>query len=150
MIRATPPAGRESNDPAHRLRRIWVGNIPELDDAELLVRGWNNVAFRRLQQKLIRALPRSQRSGAQLDPKVQDQINARCMRETILFGWRRIEDDDDHEIPFDKDLAGKWLEDPDMRTFYEGVMWASMNVAEETAEEEETIEKNSLPPSATP
>ncbi len=137
-------------DSARVEQGVWVGNIPELDDAELLVRGWNNVAFRRLQQKLIRALPRSQRSGAQLDPKVQDQINARCMRETILFGWRRIEDDDGNEIAFDKELAGKWLEDPDMRTFYEGVMWASMNVAEETAEEEEAIEKNSPPPSATP
>ena len=137
-------------DSARVEQGVWVGNIPELDDAELLVRGWNNVSFRRLQQKLIRALPRSQRSGAQLDPKVQDQINARCMRETILFGWRRIEDDDGNEIPYDKELAGKWLEDPDMRTFYEGVMWASMNVAEETAEEEEAIEKNLPPPSATP
>ena len=72
------------------------------------------------------------------------------MRETILFGWRRVEDDDGNEITFDKELAGKWLEDPDMRTFYEGVMWASMNVAEETAEEEEAIEKNSLPPSVMP
>jgi hypothetical protein len=137
-------------DSARVEQGVWVGNIPELDDAELLVRGWNNVAFRRLQQKLIRALPRSQRSGAQLDPKVQDQINARCMRETILFGWRRIEDDQCNEIPFDKELAGKWLEDPDMRTFYEGVMWASMNVAEEAAEEEEAIEKNLPPPSGTP
>jgi hypothetical protein len=137
-------------DSARVEQGVWLGNIPELDDAELLVRGWNNVAFRRLQQKLIRGLPRSQRSGAQLDPKVQDQINARCMRETILFGWRRIEDDGGNEIPFDKELAGKWLEDPDMRTFYEGVMWASMNVAEETAEEEEAIEKNLPPPSATP
>ena len=129
---------------------VWVANIPELDDAELLVCGWNNLAFRRLQQKLIRALPRSQRSSAQLDPKVQDQINAKCMRELSCFGWRRVEDDDGNEIAFDKELAGKWLEDPDMRTFYEGVMWASMNVAEETAEEEEAIEKNSLPPSVTP
>ncbi len=88
---------------------VWVGNIPEMDDVELLVRGWNNVAFRRMQQKLIRALPRSQRSGTQLDPKIQDQINAKCMRETILFGWRKIEDENDSPIPFSKEKAGEWL-----------------------------------------
>jgi hypothetical protein len=121
---------------------VWVGNIPEMGDVELLVRGWNNVAFRRMQQELIRALPRAQRRGTTLDPKVQDQINAKCMRETILFGWRHIQDDAGAEIAYSKDLAGQWLEDPDMRGFYDGVMWAAMNVADDFADGQEELEKN--------
>lgn len=128
---------------------VWVGDIPEMGDVKLLVRGWNNLAFRAQQQKLIRALPRGLRSGMQLLPKVQDQISAKCMRDTILLDWRNIQADDGSPIHYDRELAGKLLEDPDSRAFFDAVMWASMNIADGQAEEEEGLEKNSSPPSAT-
>lgn len=134
-------------DSARIERGVWVGNIPEMGDVELLVRGWNNVAFRRMQQELIRALPRAQRRGPALDPAVQDRITARCLAETVLYGWRNVEDDDGKPIAYSKELALEWLLDPDMRAFFDAVTWAAMSVADETHEDREEMQKNSLPSS---
>jgi hypothetical protein len=95
-----------------------------------------------MQQELMRALPRAQRRGVTIDPKIQDQINSKCMRETILFGWENITDDAGTPIPYDKDLAGEWLDDPDMRAFFDAVVWASMNVAEAVSEDQDETAKN--------
>jgi hypothetical protein len=136
-------------DAAQIEQGTWIGDIPEFGNVRLLVRGWNNLAFRAMQSRLMAAVPRAERKDKDKWPAIMDRINAQCMRETILLGWENIEDDQGNPIPFSKELAGQWLEDPDMRPFFDAVMWAAMEVGKDQAEDTEELEKNSGAPSAT-
>ena len=110
----------------------WIGNIPEDGDLELKVRGLQNADFRRLQGKLVEAVPRAKKVGGRLDPDEQDRVTNQCLAATVLLGWRGLEDDNG-PIPFSKEKARELLMDPRYRRFREAVIWAASVVGEEQA-----------------
>lgn len=104
----------------------WVGDIPGLGDIRLHVRGLGNEDYRRRQSELSAALPRHLRK----EPAEQDKIANTLIVETILVGWDKIEDDKGKPLAFTRENALAILEDPDMRAFGDGVIWAASTVAE--------------------
>lgn len=112
----------------------WIDNIPELGGIRLKVRGNGNADFRRMQSKLIEAVPRGQRQRGMIDPDVQDTITARCLAHTVLLDWQGLTDDNDVPIPFTKEKALEFLLDPTLRPFRDGLAYASTIVAQTEAE----------------
>ncbi len=110
----------------------WIGNIPEAGDLQLKVRGLQNADFRRLQGKLVEAVPRAKKVGGRLDPDEQDRVTNQCLAATVLLDWRGLEDDNG-PIPFSKEKARELLMDPRYRRFREAVIWAASVVGEEQA-----------------
>lgn len=125
----------------------WVGNIPELEGVRFKVRGLGNTDFKRLQNRLIMAIPRKNRRNG-LSVEDQTRIESRCVVDTILLDWDGLEDDDGRAMPFSKELAADLLADPDMARLREGILYAAAIVAEQDAEDEEAVEGNSATASA--
>lgn len=109
----------------------WVDNIPELEGLRLKVRGANNKDWRKLQARLISAIPRQKRVGGQLDPAEQDRIMAIVLRDTCLLDWDGLEGDDGKPLPYTKESAEQFLTDPQYAKFREGVTWAATVVGEQ-------------------
>jgi hypothetical protein len=102
----------------------WVDDIPLLPGVRLKVRAINNLDYRRLEAKLIRALPRKNRVNG-LDPKDIDAIETRCLAETILVGWDGIEGDDGEPLEFSQATAAALIGDPDYAVFRNAVSYAA-------------------------
>lgn len=104
----------------------WVGDIPDLGDIRLKVRGIGNADHRRRRGELVAALPRVQRK----DVAALDAIDVQLLVETILLGWENVGDDDGVPIPYSADRAKELLSDPDLAVFRAGVIWAASVVAD--------------------
>ncbi len=122
----------------------WVDDIPEMEGLRLRVRGSNNADWRRLQTKLIEAVPRKQRLGGRLDPDTQDRITSSLVLNTCLLDWEGLEGDDGQPVPYDKKMAEKLITDPQYRRFREAVVWAASVVAEQTDIDMKDAEGNLL------
>lgn len=122
---------------------IWVRNIPEMGDIELLVRPIDNPSYRRLQERLINAVPRSKRDGLSIPIDIRDEITAKCLLETVLLGWRGLRNDDATEIPFSRDLAEKLMLEPEYKSFRSAVAWAAGVAETQSAASLESDVKNS-------
>jgi hypothetical protein len=125
----------------------WVGEkydtpIPEMGDLCLKVRGINNADWRRLQQKLYEAVPRSKRIGGRIDPDEMDRITTSCLLSACLIAWENVEGDDGQPLEYSKPAATKILNDPEMRRFREAVVWAANVVGEQSAEDNKEIVGN--------
>lgn len=115
----------------------WVDNIPELPGLRLKVRGANNKDWRRLQTRLVDAVPRKKRVNNRLGPAEQDRITAILLRDTGLLDWDGLEDDDDKPIAYSKEKAEQLLTAPEYVRFREGALWACNMVAERDRSEVE-------------
>jgi hypothetical protein len=119
----------------------WVDRIPEMDGLRLKVRGVNNRDWRKMQTRLINAVPRNRRMNG-LDPDDSDRINGVLLRDTVLLDWDGLDGDDDQPIPYSKQKAGELLLDPQYAKFRDAVMWAGTMVAEQREAEIEDDAKN--------
>lgn len=126
----------------------WVDDIPEVQGLRLKVRGSNNADWRRLQARLMDAVPRKKRIGGRLDPDEQDSIISRCLINCCLLDWQGLENDDGSELPYSKQMAEKLLTDPQYRRFRDSVIWAASVVADNTETDKEEIAGNLLTLSA--
>lgn len=124
----------------------WVGDIPEMGDLRLKVRGFGNADFRRLQQRLFDAEPRQFKIGGRLDPERQDAILSACMLSTILIDWDGVTGDDGQPVAYSRDLAKTLLTEPEYRRFREAVSWAAGTVAETSDVDQADASGNSAPP----
>lgn len=111
-------------------RGDWVGDIPDLGDIRLKVRGIGNADHRRRRGELYAALPRGKRK----DVAALDAIDVQLLVETILIGWENVLDDHDEPIPYSAETATRLLGDPDLAVFRAGVVWAASVVAERAEE----------------
>lgn len=127
----------------------WQGDLPELGDIAVLVRGLNNKQYRLLFEAKVRALPPSKRKNGAVDPLERDRITGEAMVEHVLRDWRGLEDDSGNPIPYSKDQAKIFLTDPDYQKFRDGVFVAATRVGEVASEDEAVTEKNSGKPSGT-
>lgn len=120
----------------------WVENIPDMGALRLKTRGTNNRSWRRMQQKLIAATPRSKKVGG-FDPDESDRITAILLRETALLDWEGVDGPDGKPLPFSKEQANEYLTNPKYgRKFLIAATYAADNVAEQKQEEIEEDSKN--------
>lgn len=134
-------------NPARLEQGAWVDNIPEMGDLRLKVRGLGNADHRNLQQKLFDAEPRQNKVGGRLNADSQDAISARCILDTILIDWDKLEGEDGY-IPYSREVAEKLLTDPAFRRFREAVTWAASVVVETTDGARDDAAGNSALPSS--
>lgn len=130
----------------------WVGEkygtpIPELGDLCLKVRGLGNADFRKLQNRLVDAVPRKKRIGGRVAPDEQDRITVICLRDCCLLDWENVEGDGvvgevGKPVPYDKKAADMLLSDPRYSRFRDGVLWATGVVGDTEAAEHDDNVKN--------
>lgn len=120
-----------ASDPVATEQGEWVDTIPEMGDLRLKVRGVGNADWRRIQTKLIDAVPRSKRAGARIDPEEIDRITTVCLHQACLLDWQNLSGDDGKPLPYSRDLALELLSKPEYRKFREAVVWAATVVGEQ-------------------
>lgn len=129
-------------DPAKREDGAWVKDIPEWDELRLKVRGIDNKDWAKRSLALIQAVPRARRvNGLQRDDR--ERINGILLLDHALLDWRGLEDDEGKPEPYSKELARKYLTQPEYEPFRDAVMWAATVVAERGYAEIEADAKNS-------
>lgn len=117
----------------------WVGDIPDMDDLRLKVRGINNKRYRSMQQTLIGAFPRQDRVKGRIPPAAMDKINGTCLAATTLLDWDNLDADDSpgagepdrRLIPYSQEQAKVFLTDPRYKPFYDAVVYAASIVGDE-------------------
>ncbi len=120
----------------------WVDGIPDLTGVRILARGVNNADYRLLEGKMVREIPRSQRSEG-VSPADQDKIAGKLLLETVVLDVEGLtEDDGVTPIKYTKDLGAKLLLDPDFRVFQAGAAYAGAVVAQRRKADEEVEVKN--------
>jgi hypothetical protein len=120
----------------------WVGDIPDMGDLKLKVRGVNNAAWRELERKLIEALPREKKIRGRIDQKEQDRITSECLYQTALLDWDGFEDDDGKPILYEQGLAKELCFNPEYMRYRLAINWAANIVAEEKKADQDEIVKN--------
>lgn len=120
----------------------WIGNLPELEDLEVHVRGLGNPDYRRVQAQKIRQLPRSKRVGGMISDEDNERIMTECLHETCLLGWRNLLGDDDKPLPYTKEKAKELLFDPQYADFRDAVVYAARQVGRNKVAEKEVQAKN--------
>lgn len=119
----------------------WVENVPEMEGVRLKVRGAGNADWRKLEARLLAAVPRKKRVGG-LDPDEQDRITSECIFACGLLDWDGFENDDGTPLPYSKEVARQILFQPEYQRYRFGVLWACNIVAEQRREDSEDIAKN--------
>lgn len=93
----------------------WVDRIPDMDDLELLVRGWNCPEAQALMLRL------SRRNVA------REEAERRILLDVILLDWRGLTDGGE-PVPFSPETAAVLVGSPQYRLFRAAVRWASEQV----------------------
>ena len=119
----------------------WVRDLPGYGELELKVRGSGNKDWARMEQKLLAAVPRQRRKNG-LEPDDRLRINALLCCECSLLDWRGIDDQDGNPVPYSKELAKKFLTDPQYENLVTACLVAASLVAEQRKEEIEDDAKN--------
>lgn len=120
----------------------WIGDLPDVGDLRLKVRGLGNRDYRRLMNRLAEAVPRQKKQRGRIDPDEMDKITNKCLLETVLLDWENLSQGG-QQIPFSKDLAKQLLEDRNFERFRNAVLTAANQVGEATLEELEEAAGNS-------
>ena len=107
----------------------WV-ELPDFSGVSVKVRGFGNADYKRLQAKLIEAIPRAERLKG-LSPEAEEAIATQLLLDTILIDWRGIDDDDGTPLLFDRATAEKLLSDPDYKPLRLAVNWAAQVVGDD-------------------
>jgi hypothetical protein len=132
-------------DPDRAENGAWVDDIPEMEGLRLKVRGNMNTDWRRLQAKLLDAVPRKKRLGGRIDTDEMEKIISSCLLNACLLDWEGLEDENGQPIPYSKQFAQKLLTEPEFRRFRDGVSWASQIVAEKIeGDKDDTVGNLSL------
>ena len=119
----------------------WIGNIPEMGDLRLKVRGISNADYQRMMQRQIGAIPRNKKAGGRIDPVEMERVGAVCLFATVLLDWDGVKQNG-VAVPYDKDLARKLCTEPDFRRFRNAVAWAAGEIDGSNAEAEAEAEGN--------
>jgi hypothetical protein len=124
----------------------WIGDIPEMGDLELKVRGIDNADYRALTSKLVQTIPLKRRRRG-ISSEDLEQIQNKCLLETVLLDWRGVQDDSGKDVPYSRELAETLLTSPEYRTFRDAVAYASRLVGADEDDAASELEKNSSPSS---
>ena len=118
----------------------WVKEIPEFEDLEVQVRGFDSSAYRLAQAKKIRLLPRGLRQNP--TPEVSDRMQSELLYEVVLLDWKNLIGDDGKPIVYSKEKAKELLADPQYRALRDAVAWAASVVGADRGDAREAAAKN--------
>jgi hypothetical protein len=120
----------------------WVGDIPNTGDLRLRVRGFTSPTVVAVRSRKERAVERKdRRRDGGLKPEAAMRVLSETLCEVVLLDWDGITDGG-KPVPYSKDLAKKWLSDPNMQPFADAVSWAAMVVDNGEAAKAEEIAGN--------
>lgn len=105
----------------------WIGEIPDMGDLELLVRGFDCEAARRVRENRLRSWLRGVHPHSPLrEPPqyVRDQAVTVSLQQAILLDWRNLTDKGE-AVPYSPEMAGRLLTEPQWRPFRLAVIWAA-------------------------
>lgn len=124
--------------------RVWIGDLPDMEDLRLLVAPWENRAYTAIMDRKVRALPPNLRmtSGGGIDRAAVERITAEAISEAILFGWENFTDGG-QAVEWTKERALEYLRAPEYRSFMDAVIVASQRAARVLAEKAAQTEGNS-------
>ncbi len=120
----------------------WVKDIPEMGNLELKVRGFHNADDRAILAREMEALPAKNRMRGRVSDEDRERIMNVRLRDAILVDWRNIEGEDGQPVPYSKDAAEKFLNDPDLAAFRGAVIWAAGVVGQDAEETTAAAAKN--------
>jgi hypothetical protein len=121
----------------------WVENIPDLPGIRIKARGTNNAAYRLLEGRLVREIPRTQRAEG-VSPEDQDRIAGRLLLETVVLDIDGItEEDEVTPVKYTRELGAQLFLDPDYRVWAAGAAYAGSVVAQRRKTTAEAETKNS-------
>lgn len=121
----------------------WVSDIPNAGNLRLKVRGRFCQAAVKLEARLRRNAPPTdrERDGA-LTPDAETRILRTVLHEAILMDWDGLTDGGT-PVAFDREIAGQWLHDPEYDGFGDAVNYAAQVVQRGHVERQSANEKNS-------
>lgn len=96
-------------------------DLLEFPGVKVLIRPADDIEFRRANSAGLQPHQRTLRTGRFIDPAIQDRIVSRAIAKTILLGWKNIDDDEGKPLPYSKEKALEWAEDPAYTRFFRAV-----------------------------
>ncbi len=122
----------------------WIGDLPEMGDLRLRVRGIGNSDYEKLQTTLLAAVPRQKRRrDGGIDPDENRRIQGTLLLNTVLLDWDGVTDENDAPVPYSKEEAKRLLLDRRFEKFRTAVLIAASLVAEDRGEATQDILGNS-------
>ena len=120
----------------------WVGDLPEMGDLRLRVRGFSSPKVQALRARKLRALPKKDRERDG-QPKFEAalRVTAEVLHEAVLLDWEGLTDGN-KPLPYDADLARQWLTDARFQRFADAVATAAQIVDNGEAEATEELAGN--------
>ncbi len=112
----------------------WVGDIPEMGELRLKVRGFGNADDKRIQAREIERIPRHLRVRGKISDEAQDAIMNARIKGALLVDWEGLTDDGDQPLKLEPGLLDQVLSDPDFGKLRTAIIWAASIVAEDDAE----------------
>lgn len=120
---------------------VWIDNIPEADDIRIRTRGIDNTDYKKMQNRLIKALPAVKRSRTADDPAIMEDITTRCIVETCFLAIEGLYEDDGEPVTAKERILELCL-DPDYAQVRAWLAYAAAQAGRARAADEETAEGN--------
>lgn len=115
----------------------WIGEIPNMGDLRLRVRGASSPRVVAVRARKQRAVPRNERlRDGSLTVETTIRIETEVLHEAVLLDWDGLTDSG-KPVKYDATLAETWLTNPDYRDFADAVVWASQ-VADRGVEDDKS------------
>lgn len=124
----------------------WIGDIPNLPDFRVKVRGLSCFAATSLRRAKERAVSRNDRERGQIKLDVEQRISREVLHEAILLDWDGLTHEGE-PIPYSREQAAALLLDPDYDIFAGAVTWAAGIADTEDKDVTEDHKGNSAPSS---
>ncbi len=108
----------------------WVEEIPDCGDLKIKTRGLGNSEWKRLNQTLVMALPRTERRNPKgLTPERQREITAKLLAHTCVLDWN-LTDDDEKPIACSPASVFEIISNPKLGPLYDACLWAAAHIGD--------------------
>lgn len=112
----------------------WVDDIPSMPGVRLRVRGLTSMAAVNSRRQKERRVERKDRErGGGFKPEVEQRLSREVLHEAVLLDWDGLTDGA-APLPYDPEIAGQFLLNPDFDAFAGAVTWAAATVDQDNTE----------------
>lgn len=112
----------------------WMDDIPSMPGLRLRVRGLTSLAAVNCRRKKERQVEKKDRErGGGFKPEIEQRISREVLHEAVLLEWDGMTDGGT-PLPYDFDIAGQFLLNPDFDAFAGAVTWAAAAVDQDDSE----------------